>query len=282
VSVALAVPSLDQGRFLAEALESVLGQASVDVSVAVVDGGSRDQTLAVIERYQPRLAYWRSFADRGQAAAVNEGIARLPRTDYAGWLNADDVLLPGALAAMQAYLDAHPDCAAVYSRANIIDEEGRVVGQFPTRPFTRRAMARTSIICQPASLIRRRIWEQVGGLDESLHMCLDYDLWWRISKLGPIGSLDDVLACSRDHAATKTRGHQDRLYEEAFPVLLRHLGYVPWQWCASETAYAWRRDHGGERANGPLALGACAWRAGARYLRVNGLSGLFGTGRKIA
>jgi len=279
VSVAIAVPSLDQGRFLAKALDSVLGQTGVQLRVSVVDGGSRDESLAVIGRYQSRLDYWRSFADRGQAAAINEGIAKLPATDYAGWLNADDILLPGALSAMVAYLDAHPECVAVFAHANIIDESGRVLGQFPTRPFTRRAMARTSIICQPASLIRRRAWEDVGGLDESLHMCLDYDLWWRVSKLGRIELLDDILACSRDHAATKTRGNQDRLYQEAFPVLLRHLGYVPWRWCVSETACAWRSGHGGERASGPRALLTCAWRAAVRYARVNGLSRLVGAGR---
>jgi GT2 family glycosyltransferase len=249
VSVAIAIPSLDQGRFLAEALDSVLAQSGADLEVAVIDGGSRDDSLAVIRRYESRLGYWRSAADRGQAAAINEGLARLRRTDHVGWLNADDVLLPGALERMGAYLDAHPACVAVFGQAHIIDERGRIVGQFPTRPFTRRALARASIICQPASLIRRRAWDAVGGLDESLHMCLDYDLWWRLSKLGPIGFLPEFVASSRDHEATKTRAHQDRLYQEAFAVLRRHLGYVPWRWCLSEAAYAWRTAGSGRPAS---------------------------------
>jgi GT2 family glycosyltransferase len=272
--VAIAVPSLDQGRFLGEALDSVFAQTGVDVGVAVLDAGSRDDSPAVIRQYESRLAYWRSRPDAGQAAAINEGIARLAGTRHVTWLNADDVLLPGALARMAADLDAHPDRVAVFGEAHIIDAGGHIIGRFPTRPFSRRALARRSIICQPASLISRRAWEAVGGLDESLHICLDYDLWWRLSKLGPIGYLSEPIACSRDHAATKTRAGQDRLYREAFGVLLRHLGYVPWRWCLHESAYAWRVAHGGRRAADPLSRLACVCRAANRYARTNGPIGM--------
>ncbi len=159
--VAIAVPSLDQGRFLGQALDSVFAQTGVDVGVAVLDAGSRDDSRAVIRRYESRLTYWRSSPDAGQAAAINEGIAQLAGTRHVTWLNADDVLLPGALARMAAYLDAHPDCVAVFGEAHIIDAVGLAIGRFPTRPFSRGALARTSIICQPASLISRRAWEAV-------------------------------------------------------------------------------------------------------------------------
>jgi GT2 family glycosyltransferase len=273
MKVGLAVPNLDQGRFLPQALDSAFGQSGIDLAVAVLDGGSRDDSIAVIRRYESRLDYWRSHPDAGQAAAINEGIARLGTVDHVGWLNADDVLLPGALLTMARYLDEHRECVAVFGDAYIADESGRVTGRFPTRPFTRRALAARSIICQPASLIRRRAWEAVGGLDESLHMCLDYDLWWRLAGLGPIGYVGEPLACSRDHAGTKTRGHQDRLYREVFSVLDRHLAYVPWRWCLSEAAYLWRAAHGGDRARGASQV-VCGWRAARRFARVNGLSGI--------
>lgn len=105
----------------------------------------------------------------------------------------------------------------MFGQAHIIDEAGRFVGRFPTRPFSRKALARASVVCRPASLVRKSAWDAVGGLDASLHMCLDYDLWWRLAELGPIGFLPEPLACSRDHdhGATKTRALQDRLYAEA-------------------------------------------------------------------
>ena len=274
MKVAIAVPSRDHGRFLPAALESLFTQEAVGVAVAVLDAGSRDDTGAVLRRYEPRLAYWRSAPDDGQAAAINEGIARLGASDYVGWLNADDVLLPGALSALAAYLDAHPECVAVHGQAHIIAETGRVVGDFPSRPFARRSLARTSIICQPASLVRRAAWNAVGGVDATLHMCMDYDLWWRLSARGAIGFVRRFVACSRDHEDTKTRAAQDRMYHEAFAILRRHLGYVPWRWYRSEAGFRWRATHGGRRARGPLERLACGCRAAHRYVRDNGASGL--------
>jgi GT2 family glycosyltransferase len=267
--VGIVVPSLNQGRFLAAALGSVLDQPG-DVVVAVMDAGSSDDSLAVIERYRDRLAHWRSAPDRGQAAAINEGVGRLDRARYVGYLNADDLLLPGAVARMADHLDRHPECVAVYGRAHVIDATGQRLGEFPTRPFSRKRLAQRSIICQPASLVRRSAWERVGGLDDTLYMCLDYDLWWKLSALGPIGYLDEVLASSRDHDATKTRGRQDLLYEEAFRVVRRHWGRVPWRWCLSEAAYRWRASHGGRRASGPTEALRCVWRAAVRYGAING------------
>lgn len=268
--VAVVVPNLNQGSYLARTLESLFTQRGIDLRVAVVDGGSEDDSAAVIGRYESKLTYWRSQADHGQAAAINEGIEHLDDTEYVSWVNADDLILPGALARMASHLDAHPQSVAVTGKAHIIDQAGRVTGEYPARPFKRNAFARTCTVCQPASLIRRRAWEAIGGLDESLHMCLDYDLWWRLAKLGPIGFLDEFLACSRDHSTTKTRMRQDLLYQEVFPVLQRHLGYIPWRWCLSQTAYAWRVKHGGRRASDPLSQLICGLLATSRYFRMNG------------
>jgi GT2 family glycosyltransferase len=274
MSVAVAMPNRDQGRFLPQALESLLGQADVDLQIAVLDAGSRDDSVAILRRWEDRLAYWRSTPDAGQSSAINEGLGKLGPTEFVGWLNADDLLLPGALGVLSQYLDRHPECVAAFGRAHVIDESGRIVGEFPTRPFSRRALARTSIICQPASLIRRRAWEAVGGLDESLHMCMDYDLWWRLSRLGPIGFVSRTVACSRDHASTKTRAHQDRLYREAFAVVRRHVGYVPWRWCANRAAFEWRAAHDGRRPAGIVQHLVRAGRAVRCYATANRVAGL--------
>src|SRR5262249_40942128 len=118
VRVAIVVPSLDQGRFLPEALGSLLAQGGVDLDGGGMDGGSRDDSVAVIHRYEGRLAFWRSGPDGGQAAAVNAGLRRFTSSaDVVGWLNADDILLPGALARMAAHLEAHPECVAVFGEA---------------------------------------------------------------------------------------------------------------------------------------------------------------------
>src|SRR5205814_694837 len=104
--VTLAVPSFNQGRYLDQALESVFAQ-EIEVEVFVLDGGSTDGTREVIERWKDRLAGWRSKADAGQAAAINEGIAR-GSAPYVAWLNSDDWLLPGGLKRLLAAFDSNP------------------------------------------------------------------------------------------------------------------------------------------------------------------------------
>ena len=112
--VTVAVPSRNQGRYLAEALDSIFSQ-DLPVEVFVADGGSTDDSVDIIRSYEPRLLGWRSHADEGQAAAVNEGIAR-GRAPYVCWLNSDDWLLPGGLRLLHDALDPKPDAPFSYGR----------------------------------------------------------------------------------------------------------------------------------------------------------------------
>jgi GT2 family glycosyltransferase len=236
-TVALAVPNLDQGRFLRTALDSARS-SSHDVRLAVLDAGSRDGSLEVIADRADALAYWRSRQDEGQAAAVNEGVrelcARVPSVHYVGWLNADDFFLPDGLTALADALDAHLDWIAVAGEGVLADEQGRVSAPIGTEPFRRERFATRCTICQPATLVRREAWEAVGGLDASLDMCFDYDLWWRLAAHGAIGYLGRPVAASRDHSDTKTRGRRPAYFREAKRIVAREMGRVPWHWYISE------------------------------------------------
>ena len=215
MSVAIAVPSLNQRQFLGPALDS-LGRSDVRVVRAVLDAGSTDGSRDLVEARASELAYWRSEPDAGQAAAVNEGIARLcalhPDVEAVGWLNSDDVFLPGGVDRLWQALVDHPDWLAACGRATLLSENGEQDGEIPTEPFSPERFARACTICQPATLVRRSAWERVGGLDASLHMCFDYDLWWRIGRLGTIGYVDAFVAASRDHGETKTRRHREQYF----------------------------------------------------------------------
>jgi GT2 family glycosyltransferase len=238
MSVAIVVPNLDQGRFLGAALDSIR-ETRAAVLCAVLDGGSVDGSRDLIERRASELAFWRSGPDGGQASAINEGVSQLCRAhpdavEAVGWLNADDVFVGGGLDRLwQALLD-HPDWVAVSGRASLASESGAFIGEIPTAPFSRDRFARACTICQPATLVRRWAWERVGGLDSSLNMCFDYDLWWRLSQFGTIGYLDAVVAASRDHGETKTRRHRAQYFREATDIVRRETGKVPWHWYVSE------------------------------------------------
>jgi GT2 family glycosyltransferase len=271
--IAIAVPSLDQGRFLHAALSSVLSQAGVTTRVAVIDGGSTDGTADVLSGFRDRLAWCRMAPDDGQTAAINEGIERLvdlfPQILYVGWLNADDVIMPGGLRALADAMDVNPSWAAVAGRAQLIADSGDVVAEIPTARFDAAVFGRMCTISQPGTLVRRTAWQAVGGLDTQLNMAFDYDLWWRIAGHGPIGYLEGaVVAASRDHEATKTRTRRAEYFREGMQVVRRHTGRVPWHWCISE---ALEREAGwrlGSRS-GPGARMRAGGRALASYLRWN-------------
>jgi hypothetical protein len=231
-SIAIITPSLNQGMFIEETIQSVLSQDYPNIEYWVIDGGSTDDTLAVLKRYGDRVK-WISEPDRGQSAAINKGMSQVGDTTYVGWLNADDLLLPHGLKSMASFLDQHPACVAVFGKAYIIDDKGNRTGQYPTKPFNKKEFAVHCTISQPASLIRRSAWETIGGLDESIHRCMDYDLWWRLSGIGEIGYLDRFVASSRDHAQSKTRTQRKEVNEEAISILLRHWGMVPRNWCTA-------------------------------------------------
>ena len=228
--VTIAVPSFNQGEFLDDALSSIF-EADVPVEVFVMDGGSRDSSVSVIERWSPRLSGWRSRPDDGQAAAINEGILH-GTAPYVCWLNSDDYFLPGGLAKLLDALKAQPLAPVAYG-----DALNRSVYRLAPRkvwvePFSLSRLATRCFISQPATLIRRTCWEAVSGVDTSLDLAFDYDLWWRLAlKFGPFAYLHEPVATNRDHPATKTRSRRRQHYAEAIEVVRRHNGgRVPLKW----------------------------------------------------
>ena len=239
--VTVAVPSLNQGRFLDDALASLYGQ-DVPIEVFVMDGGSTDETLEVVEKWRPRLAGFRSGPDGGQAAAINAGIAS-GSAPYVAWLNSDDWLLDGALKTLLESADRNPDAAVVYGRAwNVDESSGR---RYPVwvEPFTERRMALRCVISQPATLVRRTAWEAVGGVDETMRMAMDYDLWWRLyRRFGAPLFVDAFVAVNRVHAGTKTETQRRRHYQEAMGVVRKYYGRLPLKWWWAQPFAVWYRS----------------------------------------
>ncbi|MFT4436995.1 glycosyltransferase family 2 protein [Caballeronia sp. 15715] len=237
-AVTVVVPSFNQGRFLKDALQSIAAQ-NVPTEIFVMDGGSTDNSVSIIRNWESKLAGWRSHKDDGQAAAINEGIA-LGTAPYVCWLNSDDFLLTGGLDKLVAALERHSLWPAAYGKALHLDEvTGRRTPAW-VEPFTERRMATRCVITQPASLIRRSAWSAVGGLDVSLKMALDYDLWWRLYRTGgPLGFVDEEVAVNRNHDETKTRIHRRLHYKEAMETVRRHHGHVPLKWWLAQPYAVW-------------------------------------------
>jgi glycosyltransferase involved in cell wall biosynthesis len=239
--VTIAVPSFNQGRYLDDALRSIFAQTGIDPEVFVLDGGSTDETLDVIERWRPRLAGARSHPDAGQAAAINEGIAR-GSAEYVCWLNSDDLYLDDGLATLAQALGDRPDAPVAYGRCwNVHEPDGR---RSPVRvePFDVERLALRCFLAQPATLIRRTAWTAAGGLDTRLHMAMDYDLWWRLyARGGAFAFVDRFVAVNRVHGATKTETRRRAHYREAIDVVRRHHGRVPLKWWIAQPYAVWYR-----------------------------------------
>jgi glycosyltransferase involved in cell wall biosynthesis len=214
----IVIPSYMQARWLEPCIRSVLGQEGVEVQAIVMDGGSSDGSREIIERYADRLAYWQSQKDGGQAAAIQAGFQRADG-DILGWLNSDDVLMPGALKAVADFMEAHPDEEVVTGGGFYIDADGRPYRWrrfYPNHAVGVAASARRfrfhkpqEGIWQPCTFWRRRAYEAVGGVDPQFHYIMDFDLFTRLSMRRPFAKMPGWLACFRIHEENKTHAMMD-------------------------------------------------------------------------
>ena len=230
-SISLVTPSLNQASFVRATLESALAQGYPGLDLFVQDGGSTDGTLEILAEYAPRVPFV-SEADGGQAQAINRGLKRA-RGEVVGYLNSDDVLLPGALVAVGEAFAADAELRFVYGRAVYIDEEGRTLGPYLTYPYDAARLADLCYIAQPAAFWSRKVVEEVGEFDKSLSHTMDYDYWLRIAQRyqpSQVRYLDRVLAAARLHPQAKTVAGWDRALAEILDLVKRRTGYVSLWW----------------------------------------------------
>lgn len=218
--VSIVTPSLNQGRYLLEAIDSVRAQTHAPVEHVVVDGGSDDDTLAILGEQEGLR--WVSEPDRGQSHAVNKGFA-MAKGEVFGWLNADDAYEPYAVAEA---LDALDGVGLVYADVTRINDDGVNPRRIRSRPswdlWTE--LNDGNGVFSPAVFFTREAFETVGGLDESLHLAMDYDLWLKIGKRFGARHVDRVWALQRIHDDAKTIRRYDEFWPERLTVSRRHGG----------------------------------------------------------
>ena len=227
-TITVVTPSFEQRRYVEQTIESVLGQDYPGLEHLVVDGGSTDGTVELLERYAGRLSYV-SEADRGQSHALNKGMARAGG-EVLAFLNSDDVYEPGALRAVGEHFARNPGSVWVTGRCRTIDSEGREI----RRPITAyknawlrlgsyRALQVVNYVSQPATFWRRRLWEEVGPFDESLAYAMDYDYWLRAGKRFRLDVLPRYLASFRVHPSSKAGASASAQFDAATAIAARHV-----------------------------------------------------------
>lgn len=203
----IVMPSYNQARFIERSLNSVLNQEYEGTELIVIDGGSNDGTCEILERYSQHIALWRSEPDKGQSDALNKGFACATAEIY-GWLNSDDLYLPGAFHYAAHIFAAYPQVDVVYGDWFSIDAADAIVEHCLALAPSRGRLVTEGFFCNAQAMFwRRSLHQRIGEFDLQLHYTMDYDLMLRqISVAGrrAFFRTDRPLGCFRVYAGQKT------------------------------------------------------------------------------
>ncbi len=223
-SVAIVVPSFQQGRYLPFALEGLTRQTYSPVETSVFDNVSTDASGDVLRLFEGRVSRIVRAADGGQADALRTGFGDSDG-EVLGWLNADDMILPDAIERVTSIFRSRPDVDVVYGECAFLSERGQFLGYFhDVQDFSRRDLLNFSdFIPQPSTFFRRSAYEAAGGIDETLEYTMDWDLWCRMARVGcKFLRVREVLAAARVHPEAKTSSGGLRRARELWKVNRRH------------------------------------------------------------
>jgi glycosyltransferase involved in cell wall biosynthesis len=233
--VSVVMPSFNQARFIRDSIASVLSQSYPLIELIVADGGSGDETLEILRACQARDGRLRWFAgpDTGPAQALNKAMRQV-RGTVIGWLNSDDLYTPGAIGRAVSSLSLQREFVAVYGHGQHIDESGRELAMYPTRPpsVAIDTFLNGCFICQPTMFFTRAAHLLLGPFDESLKTAFDFEYWLRLftAMPGRVGFVEELQAQSRLHKDCITRRMRREVALEGLKVLRHHLGRAPAHW----------------------------------------------------
>ena len=201
--ISVITPSFNQGEFIERTVRSVLCQRYPNLEYILMDGGSIDSTLQVLEAYRSRFAHFVSAPDGGQADAIASGFER-STGEIMTYLNSDDVLAPGTLHFVSEFFQKNRRIDFIYSHRVAIDEQDKVIWYWGLPRHVTYLMRRWDFIPQETCFWRRRLFERAGNIDRSFTFAMDYDLFVRFMAIGRFCRVERILAAFRVHDLSKT------------------------------------------------------------------------------
>ena len=223
-SISVIIPSFNQGQYIEETLVSVIGQQYPNLEVIVIDGGSTDNTVEIIEKYSSQITYWHSKKDKGQADAINQGM-NLSTGEVLCWLNSDDMYLPGTLLDVgKKFAGRTDENYLIYGAAINIREGDRNLYSYtqPTTPFDKFTLTYLDFMAQPSAFWTRKLWESTGEINANYHYVIDWDWFIRASRIVDFKSVQKFYSICRQHPFHKTSNGGSQRREEIREVVSKY------------------------------------------------------------
>lgn len=222
--VSIVTPSYNQGKFLEKTILSVLSQTYPNIEYIVIDGGSKDNSVDIIRKYEDKIAYWVSEKDKGQSHAINKGWQRA-KGIYCSYLNSDDLLHPDAVMKIVETFSKNSDAAVVYGDSTFIDEKGNVIELEKGTPCNFKKLlihGQGPYIVQPSSFYSTACVRKAGYIDENLHLSMDYDLLLKLAKNSQMIYIPEQISLFRLHSNAKSSTLAKRHWHESLKIKARY------------------------------------------------------------
>lgn len=225
--LSIIVPSYQQGPFIERTIKSIVDQEYPDLELILMDGGSTDETMAIVEKYRSHFTHIISRKDAGQADAIRRGFA-MATGEIMGWLNSDDTYVPSTLIKMGAYFRDHPEVRFAYGNNNYIDSQDRVMVH-KVQPRCNLGVMKYAYLTVPqmSAFWKRDLYESSGGVDATLRFCMDYDLFIKMAMRSLPSHMGFTIGNFRLHDLSKTRSMEAVRQTEDLLVQSRYCSVKP-------------------------------------------------------
>lgn len=224
LKISIITPTLNQADFIEDTILSVLNQNYKNFEHIVIDGGSCDKTLEILKKY--KHLKWISERDTGQSNAINKGL-KLASGDIIAWINSDDYYESNIFEKVARYFEKYELCKFLYGDITYIDKNKNLLYKISGETLSYdHLLAKPDLVRQPSSFWRREVLEEIGFLDENLHLVMDFDYFLRIGKKYDFYYLSENISYYRCYDETKTLSLKKKQVSELFAVIRKNVKFM--------------------------------------------------------